>query len=127
MKSMLVSAVFFTLTVAAVAVNGFFVNGCLEQTYSQLDALPEASTEADDLTALTPATRNICDAWNDSFAFLSLSINLSELRDCSAALESLDAYTGTSEPADYNAALSAAKVRIKILLERERFSFMNIV
>ena len=127
MKSMLVSLLFFLLSLSVVTVNAYFVTDYLGSVYESLETFPEASPEDDDLTELTPGAKQLTKSWNEKFLFLSLSINTAELRDCGNALESLAAYTGTSEPADYNAALSEAKVRIKILLEREQFSFMNIV
>ncbi len=127
MKSMLVSLLIFLFAFSVVSVNAYFVTNYLDSVCESLEALPEASPDDDDLTDLSPHATGLAESWNDNFLFLSLSINMAELRDCAAALESLAAYTGTSEPADYNAALSAAKVRIKVLRARESFSFANIV
>lgn len=127
MRSMIVSVLFLALSVGIVGFNAIYVTDFLGEISESLEELPEASPEDTDLTHLTPSARELCEKFSDSFFLLSLSINTAELRDCSNSIEAVCAYTGTSEPADYNAALSEARLRIGILLQRERFSLINIV
>lgn len=127
MRSMIVAVLFFALSIGTVAFNAVYVTDFLEETSESLGELPEASPDDSDLTHLAPSARQLCEKFSNNFFLLSLSINTEELRDCASAIESLAAYTGTSEPADYNAALSEARLRIGILLQRERFSLINII
>ena len=127
MRSMIVSLCFFILSLTTVAVNSYFVTSYLGQTIELLEQLPSEIGKDDDRTAFDLKAREITDAWNKRLSFLSLSINIAELRDCTIALENFASYTVSDDPSDYSSNLSEALLRIKTLYYREKILFSNII
>ena len=127
MKSMIVSLCFFIVSITVVSVNSYFVTSYLGQTIEQLEALPMEIDKNADRTAYDNMMNEITASWDKRLGFLSLSINIAELRDCTVALKNFAAYTVADDPADYSSNLSEALLRIKTLYYRERISFSNII
>ncbi len=127
MRSMIVSLCFFLLSIITVSVNSYFVTSYLGQTIELLEEMPTEIDKSSDRTEFYIKMNEITDMWDKRLGFLSLSINLAELRDCTVALENFAAYTVADDPADYSSNLSEALLRIKTLYRRERISFSNII
>lgn len=124
MKSFIISLTFFVLTLAAVAVNCFFVDRELAEILNAIKELPIVTEEAE-LSELTANTDAAALMWQDARKLLSLSVENTLLRDCTVSIENLCAYCKSASVPDYNAARSDCIVRLSYLLERESFSIKN--
>ena len=127
MRSMIISLCFFILSVTAVSVNSRFVTSYLGETLTLLEEMPCGIESSADKEACKTQAKEITEKWNKHYGFLSLSINIAELRDCTIALESFLAYTEADDPSDYSSGRSEAILRIRTLYLRERISLENII
>ena len=125
MKSFLISISFLVLFVILVAINCFFVTRILGDINSDLDSLQEVKQGDVPDTTIYKAER-ILEKWNKYRTYLSISINLAEIRDCTVSISNLAKLSKSDTFADFNAALFDARNRIGTLLGRERFSFANV-
>lgn len=127
MKSFIVSITIFAFTVTVVVANSFAVTERLDEIISVLDSLPNADSDADDLSSFTEETERICTLWRNERKFLSLSVREEELRECTTAIEGLYAYCLSDSVPDYNASLSQCRNLLHTLRRRESFAFINII
>ncbi|MBR3994092.1 MAG: DUF4363 family protein [Clostridia bacterium] len=126
MKSFLISICFFCFFLIITTANCFYVTGVLKYISTELEKLPE--TKQGDVPATSSKkAEEILKHWNKHKKYLSLSINLAEIRDCTTILSNLAKLSKSDTFADYNAALWDARNRINTLLYRESFSPSNIV
>jgi len=125
MKSFFVSISLFLLFIVMTTLNYFRVASILSDVCSALDSLPETEEQCKfrDVSGETDALFRF---WNNNKAFLALTINGVELRDCSTSLGNLSQFSNSDSFADYTAALSEARIRLKTLQDRESFSLANI-
>lgn len=125
MKSFLISLSLLFAFIILTLLNCIKVVGILSDVRDSLNTLPESYNN--NLPDYVPEkAENLFESWQKSRKFLSLTVNASELRDCSTALSNLAEFSKSDSGADYNAALSEARLRIIQLLERERLSLSGI-
>ena len=125
MKSFLVSISFFCFFLILTGVNCFYVTGVLKNISTELEKLPEI--KQGDVPATTiKKSEEILKQWNKHKKYLSASINLAEIRDCTTVLSNLAKLSKSDTFADFNAALWDARNRFNTLLYRESFSFSNV-
>ncbi len=125
MKSFLVSLSLLFIFIILTSLNCIKVTGILTDVQDSLDTLPESRNNVLPEN-VQKKTAELFNNWQQDKKFLSLTVNASELRDCSTALGDLVEFSKSDTGADYNAALSEAKIRVAMLIERERFSFSGI-
>lgn len=125
MKSFLISISLLSVFVILTALNCIQVTRILTDISDRLEELPESSDNV--IPKDVPKkSRQLYDDWKKESNYLSLTVNVSELRDMSVVLGNLAAFSESDAGADYNAALSDAKLRISLLRERERLSLSGI-
>lgn len=127
MRSMIVSVCFFTVSLAAIVINSFFLTSHFESVLALLEELPAEVSGEISRDEIQRKTEEISKLWNKKLNFISLSINTAELRDTTISIENLCAFESSEEVADFLAAVSEAIIRVRTLYERERISFSNIV
>lgn len=129
MKSMVVSASFLAAAIILTVINSYFVNMYLSEALDMLYDIPLYSEDMSDGEKADAATKilQVCKYWESHLKFLSLSINSAKLRDCTVSLNMMHAFAESTEACDYKSELYTSQVRIRELMEQERFLFMNIV
>ncbi len=125
MKSFLISISLLSVFVILTALNCIRVTKILTDISDRLEEFPESSGNVLPSDA-SKKSRQLYDDWKKQSKYLSLTVNVSELRDMSIVLGNLAAFSESDTGADYNAALSDAKLRISLLRERERLSLSGI-
>ena len=125
MKSFVVSSCLLVIFIILTSVNCVRVGGILDSLLDSLSELPESQDNVIPVHAKSDA-EEICSYWRKNRGFLSLSVNNAELRDCETALFELCGYSDSDTGADYNTALSKARIRIGDLARRESVSLSNI-
>ncbi len=125
MKSSLISAIILAVTAALISLNAFFVSSKLEETIRELEQLP-ANPDESQIYVLKEKSEKILNNWKDNSFFLSLSINASELRDCTVALCNVSEFADSQSLSDYRSARSESLYRLKNLKRRETVSLSTV-
>lgn len=125
MKSSVISAIILAVTAALISLNAFFVSSKLEQTINALEQLPSHPDEAQ-VYVTKKESEEIISVWKKNSFFLSLSINASELRDCTVALCNVSDFADSQSLSDYRAARSESLYRLKNLKRRETVSLSTV-
>lgn len=126
MKSFIISLCLLLFFVILTTVNRLAVGSIFDNVLDSLDVLPESTGNYIPDRA-KQESEALFDYWCSKRRFLSLTINTAELRDCETALGNLAEFSDSDTGADYNAALSEAKVRVNVLADRESLSLFNIL
>lgn len=125
MKSSVISAIILAVTAALISLNAFFVSSKLEKTIQELEQLPSTPDESQVFVIKTESEK-ILNGWKKNSFFLSLSINASELRDCTVALCNVSDFADSQSLSDYRAARSESLYRLKNLKRRETVSLSTV-
>ena len=126
MKSFFISLGLLSFFIVITVINCFKVDSILGHVSDVLDSLPQSVNNYIS-PEMQKSTGEILGYWKSNRKLLSLSINSAELRDCEIALADLACFSESDTGADYNSALSEAKIRIAVLREREKLSVRNIL
>lgn len=125
MKSSVISAIILAVTAALISLNTFFVSSKLEETIHLLEQLPAHPSEAQ-VYVIKNQSETILNGWKKNSFFLSLSINASELKDCTVALCKISDFADVQSLSDYRAARSESLYRLKNLKRRETVSLSTV-
>lgn len=125
MKSSVIYAIILAVTAALISLNAFFVSSKLEKTIQELEQLPSTPDESQVFVIKTESEK-ILNGWKKNSFFLSLSINASELRDCTVALCNVSDFADSQSLSDYRAARSESLYRLKNLKRRETVSLSTV-
>lgn len=125
MKSSVISAIILAATAALISLNAFFVSSKLEKTIQELEQLPSTPDESQ-VYVIKTESEKILNVWKKNSFFLSLSINASELRDCTVALCNVSDFADSQSLSDYRAARSESLYRLKNLKRRETVSLSTV-